>query len=223
VKAKRSPHHCKSIRNGTFDTSRLPGHRPLSPRSFQDALRAFFQPIKTEDSRLDFYTMYKREATEYDTDYVKKYDEDLNTTLIFVRRLSHTLSSIISLVHIGRFVLCRQLCFRHRCPFKTSARPQRTIRGPSPRNPPHSQSVRHPRRDPHSPTYSGRSTERDRHRNWAHVCEPPDLPARRIRRHAGEAMAEPIPAEFGRVDDRALRGPSAQMRWTREMAIALIR
>ena len=32
--------------------------------------------------------MYKREATEYDTDYVKKYDEDLNTTLIFVGRTS---------------------------------------------------------------------------------------------------------------------------------------
>ena len=31
--------------------------------------------------------MYKREATEYDTDYVKKYDEDLNTTLIFVSRV----------------------------------------------------------------------------------------------------------------------------------------
>ena len=30
--------------------------------------------------------MYKREATEHDTDYVKKYDEDLNITLIFVRR-----------------------------------------------------------------------------------------------------------------------------------------
>jgi len=29
--------------------------------------------------------MYKREAVEYDTDYVKKFDEDLNTTLIFVR------------------------------------------------------------------------------------------------------------------------------------------
>ena len=25
--------------------------------------------------------MYKSEATEYDTDYVKKYDDDLNTTL----------------------------------------------------------------------------------------------------------------------------------------------
>jgi len=60
----------------------------LTGRSLQDALRTFFQPIKTDDPRLDFYTMYKREATEYDTDYVKKYDEDLNTTLIFVRCIS---------------------------------------------------------------------------------------------------------------------------------------
>ena len=57
----------------------------LTERSLQDALKTFFQPIKTGDPRVDFYTMYKREATEYDTDYVKKYDEDLNTTLIFVR------------------------------------------------------------------------------------------------------------------------------------------
>jgi hypothetical protein len=63
----------------------------LAGRSLQDALRIFFQPIKTDDARLDFYTMYKREATEYDTDYVKKYDEDLNTTLIFVRRSSSSL------------------------------------------------------------------------------------------------------------------------------------
>ena len=58
----------------------------LNKRSFQDALRTFFQPIKNDDARLDFYTVYKKEATEYDTDYVKKYDEDLNTTLIFVSR-----------------------------------------------------------------------------------------------------------------------------------------
>jgi len=55
--------------------------------SIQDALRAFLQPIKTDDPRIDFYTVYKKEATEYNTDYVKKYDEDLNTTLIFVRHL----------------------------------------------------------------------------------------------------------------------------------------
>lgn len=41
-------------------------------------------PIKNDDARLDFYTVYKKEATEYDTNYVKKYDEDLNSTLIFV-------------------------------------------------------------------------------------------------------------------------------------------
>ena len=55
--------------------------------SIQDALRTFLQPIKSDDPRVDFYTIYKKEATEYDTDYVKKYDEDLSTTLIFVRCL----------------------------------------------------------------------------------------------------------------------------------------
>ena len=54
---------------------------PLSTerRSFQDALRTLDQPIDNDDPRLDFYTVYRREATEYDTDYVKKHDEDLNT------------------------------------------------------------------------------------------------------------------------------------------------
>ena len=61
--------------------------------SLQDALRTFFQPIKTDDARVDFYTMYKREATEYDSDYVKKYDDDLNTTLIFVRHSSPIICS----------------------------------------------------------------------------------------------------------------------------------
>jgi hypothetical protein len=36
-------------------------------------------------------------------------------------------------------------------------------------------------------------------------------------------MAEPVFAEFRRVDDRALRGPSTQVRWAREMAITLLR
>jgi len=69
-----------------FEVLHWLGRRSLNGHSFQDALRTFFQPIKNDDPRLDFYTVYKREATEYDTDYVKKYDEDLNTTLIFVRR-----------------------------------------------------------------------------------------------------------------------------------------
>ena len=77
---------------------------PLTRRSLQDALRTFFQPIKTDDPRVDFYTMYKREAAEYDTDYVKKYDEDLNTTLIFVRCLPSYLVN-------GLTYSCRPACF----------------------------------------------------------------------------------------------------------------
>ena len=44
----------------------------------------YFQPTKNDDPRVDFYTMYKRETVEYDSEYMNKYNEDLNTTLIFV-------------------------------------------------------------------------------------------------------------------------------------------
>ena len=37
-----------------------------------------------EDVRARFYTHYRKEAEEYDREFVKKHDEDLNTTLIFV-------------------------------------------------------------------------------------------------------------------------------------------
>ena len=88
--------------------------------------------------------MYKKEATEYDMDYVRKYDEDLNTTLIFVRRLLLVLP-IISLILAGGSVLCRQFGFRYRYPFEPPTRSQRAIRCPPPRDPPDSQSIRHPR------------------------------------------------------------------------------
>ena len=44
----------------------------------------YLQPIKHDDPKLDFYTTYKREAMDYDTEYIQRYNEDLNTTLIFV-------------------------------------------------------------------------------------------------------------------------------------------
>jgi len=102
---KRNPHRYRSIQSGTFYFLHRLRPRPLTRCSFQDALRSFFQPIKTDDPRVDFYAMYKREATEYDMDYVKKYDEDLNTTLIFVR-CPPLLLSIISPAPVGRSVLC---------------------------------------------------------------------------------------------------------------------
>ena len=37
-----------------------------------------------EDHRTRFYEHYRKESEEYDKEFIKKYDEDLNTTLIFV-------------------------------------------------------------------------------------------------------------------------------------------
>ena len=60
----------------------------------------FLQPIKNDDPQLDFFTMYKRETLEYDTEYMQKHNEDLNTTLIFVRFTS--LLSVYSTDHTLR-------------------------------------------------------------------------------------------------------------------------
>ena len=39
--------------------------------------------------RMEFYNKFQREMEEHDRDFEKKYDEDLNTTLIFVSVDSH--------------------------------------------------------------------------------------------------------------------------------------
>ena len=52
--------------------------------SIRDALRMYFQPMKNDDPVLDFYTMYKREAAQYDEKLVKECNEDLNISLVFV-------------------------------------------------------------------------------------------------------------------------------------------
>ena len=114
---KRSHHRCKLTPNGTLCTPLCLARRPLNETSIQDALRAFFTPIKNDDARLDFYTVYKREATEYDTDYVKKYDEDLNTTLIFVRCPLIALTNYLT------------------CPHRPVCSPQSALRSSSMSNP----------------------------------------------------------------------------------------
>jgi len=91
-------------------TGRRSSHQLLKGTSIKDALRAFLPPIKNDDGRLDFYTVYKRESTEYDLDYVKKYDEDLNTTLIFICRALFVLAA--HLTHSRRLV-CSLPSARH--------------------------------------------------------------------------------------------------------------
>jgi len=65
-------------------TTLTAGQRLTSKSSIHSALREFFEPLRTNDSRADFFAVYRKESGEFDRDYAKKYDEDLNTSLIFV-------------------------------------------------------------------------------------------------------------------------------------------
>jgi len=60
--------------------------------SLYSALKEFFDPLRTSDSRADFYTVYDRKSGEFDRNYAREYD-DLNTFLIFVSRLVFALGT----------------------------------------------------------------------------------------------------------------------------------
>jgi len=74
-------------------------------------------------ARVEFYDKFQREADEYDRDFMKKYDEDLNTTLIFVSVCFRIRTSIVALIRfwggIGRSVLRRNIRFHCRCSEQT--------------------------------------------------------------------------------------------------------
>ena len=196
--------HYKSTQSGTFDI--LPRFYDIlfTIHSIQDALRTFFQPIKNDDARLDFYTMYK-EDTEYDINYVKKYDEDLNTTLIFV---CFAPSVPVSYLTQPRRWVCSPPSVL--LSSSTSTRASNSIRTSNPQlssaqssspsiNPPFRARLPsfHPPRRILLPRSSRSPPSCTRESGDPAVCC--------IRRNVGEAVAQPILAEHRRVDDRALR------------------
>ena len=77
------------------------------------------EPHTQEDHRARFYDNYRKVAEEYDKEFLKKHDEDLNTTLIFVSLLwrfnGHVLTG-----HSGGSVFRRRLRLHHRCQLSTS-------------------------------------------------------------------------------------------------------
>ena len=60
--------------------------------SLHSALKEFLEPLRSNDPRADFFAVYRKESEEFDRDYARKYDEDLNTSLIFVSDLVPTCS-----------------------------------------------------------------------------------------------------------------------------------
>jgi len=172
----------------------------LTPNSIQEALRMYFQPIKNDDPRLDFYTMYKRETMEYDTDYMQKYNEDLNTTLIFVRSYAsfclHTLLTTFS----GRSVLRSQLSLRHSRPVEARTRSQRTLGNLSPSDSPQPQPIYRPRRRPRRSSSMEWASHRDCRNLGPVIRESAHVTVGSIRRDARQAVAEPVPPTYRRID-----------------------
>lgn len=53
--------------------------------AFRDALKSVLDDARVGGNpRVNFYNKFQREAEEHDRDFEKKYDGDLDTTLIFV-------------------------------------------------------------------------------------------------------------------------------------------
>jgi len=69
-----------------------------------------------EEIRSRFYEGYRKLAEEYDKELDKRYDEDLNTTLIFVSLASQVLSVYILTLIIGWSVLRRHFRLHHSGP-----------------------------------------------------------------------------------------------------------
>ena len=102
----------------------------LKPRKFylvfgRSAIKTLYSqkkdlPLATEDYRARFYETYRREAEDYDKEFIKKYDEDLNTTLIFVSP-AHCSDQHVSTWMTGRSVFCRDFRLHHRGQLPTPA------------------------------------------------------------------------------------------------------
>jgi len=77
-------------------------------------------PPTVEGYRMQFYETYCREAKDYDEEFIKKYDEDLDTTLIFVRCARRSATQVLIRL-AGWSVFRRNLCVYHRGQLRTQA------------------------------------------------------------------------------------------------------
>lgn len=62
----------------------------------------------------DVFTMYERKTTEYDTEYMNKYNEDLNTTLVFVSfELGVIVLDWLEYIRRASCMLCARVSLRY--------------------------------------------------------------------------------------------------------------
>ena len=79
-------------------------------------------PIQ-EDHRAQFFEDYRKEAEEYDREFIKSYDEDLNTTLIFVSLACCSSVRVLTWM-TGWSVFCCDCSVHHPSPPPAPIRPK---------------------------------------------------------------------------------------------------
>jgi len=171
----------------------------------------FLQPIKNDDPQLDFYTMYKRETVDYDTDYLQKHNEDLDTTLIFVCFCAPFITYSID-------DILRQVCSPRSAPpsLSTSNRnsSQTLVNGRKPTSEQFSSVSTDPSspvKTPPHPQCGVDPPRRDRHNLRPAIREFADVTVGRIRRNAWQTVADPVSPTRWRIDGRTLWRPPVQI------------
>ena len=94
---------------------------PYRSSSFTPHRRGKDWMLPQEDFRAQFYERYRKVADDYDKDFMKKHDEDLNTTLIFVGYPNSSGARVLTWVS-GRSVLRRHWRLHHPGPPSAPAR-----------------------------------------------------------------------------------------------------
>ena len=76
-------------------------------------------PPTVEGYQTQFYETYRREAKDYD-EFIKRYDQDLDTTLIFVRCVRRSATRVLTRL-AGWSVFRRNVCLYYRGQLRTQA------------------------------------------------------------------------------------------------------
>jgi hypothetical protein len=172
----------------------------------------YLQPIKNDDPQLDFYTMYKRETMEYDTEYMNKYNEDLNTTLIFVSsgvpfvnpsHLPGFPAGLFSAVS-SAFVIAIQPELQPDPSQQSEAYLRAILLTLNPSISPDE----HPAAPP---AWSGPPPPRDHHDSGSFIRKFVDVTVGRIRCDVGQTVVEQIPPSHWWICNRTLRRPATQV------------
>ena len=196
---------------------RVPFHVP--PEHYRNFSYSQGQDARStpEDIRSRFYEDYRKVADEYDKEFNKRYDEDLNTTLIFVSLESCSDVTYVLTWITGWSILRRHFRLHHSSRLPTPARPKRRNRRPPPR--PHLQDRQYyfRRRRSYTPAVVW-PPKYDRPGSSHPVCQSRSFAPLRFPRDARQAMVEPIRINrYARNRRRAQPESTTETQWHRQL------